>query len=118
MAGPIGSHFLPIVSNFCMGNVFCLTKCCERGCDYTYDSCFHWLHLCTCTWNTTIVPIFMQNPLFIIFCQALLVQLGPKECLLPQHDTSADATKVLEVIQRSNALVTDRKKGTRKVSCC
>ena len=68
---------------------------------------------------SNVVLIFMQNPLFIIFCQALLVQLGPKECLLPQHDTSADATKVLEVIQRSNALVTDRKKGTRKdVFCC
>ncbi|XP_015773181.1 PREDICTED: DNA mismatch repair protein Msh2-like [Acropora digitifera] len=44
-------------------------------------------------------------------CCALLVQLGPKECLLPQHDTSPDSTKVLEVIQRSNALVTDRKKA-------
>ena len=65
-----------------------------------------------------IVLIFMQNSLFIVFCQALLVQLGPKECLLPQHDTSPDSTKVLEVIQRSNALVTDRKKGTRKVFCC
>jgi len=43
--------------------------------------------------------------------EALLVQLGPKECLLPQHDTSPDSTKVLEVIQRSNALVTDRKKA-------
>ncbi|RMX48837.1 hypothetical protein pdam_00001568 [Pocillopora damicornis] len=43
--------------------------------------------------------------------EALLVQLGPKECLLPQNDTSADAAKVLEVIQRSNILVSDRKKS-------
>ena len=40
-----------------------------------------------------------------------MVQLGPKECLLPQHDTSADAAKVQEVIQRSNILITERKKG-------
>lgn len=41
----------------------------------------------------------------------MLVQLGPKECLLPQHDTTADAAKVQEVIQRSNILITERKKG-------
>ncbi|PFX16821.1 DNA mismatch repair protein Msh2 [Stylophora pistillata] len=39
------------------------------------------------------------------------LELGPKECLLPQNDTSADAAKVLEVIQRSNILITDRKKS-------
>lgn len=43
--------------------------------------------------------------------QALLVQLGPKECLLPQHDSTADAAKVQEVIQRSNILISERKKG-------
>lgn len=46
-----------------------------------------------------------------IYFQALLVQLGPKECLLPQHDTSADAAKMQEVIQRSNILISERKKG-------
>lgn len=46
-----------------------------------------------------------------IYFQALLVQLGPKECLLPQHDTSADAGKMQEVIQRSNILISERKKG-------
>lgn len=39
------------------------------------------------------------------------MQLDPKECLLPQHDTSADAAKIQEVIQRSNILITERKKG-------
>ena len=48
-----------------------------------------------------------------LYCQALLVQLGPKECLLPQHDKSADAAKVQEVIQRSSILITERKKGTK-----
>lgn len=46
-----------------------------------------------------------------IYFQALLVQLGPKECLLQQHDTSADAAKIQEVIQRSNILISERKKG-------
>ncbi|XP_073259189.1 DNA mismatch repair protein Msh2-like [Porites lutea] len=43
--------------------------------------------------------------------EALLVQLGPKECLLPQHDSTADAAKVQEVIQRSNILISERKKA-------
>ncbi|KAK3741792.1 hypothetical protein QZH41_001548 [Actinostola sp. cb2023] len=43
--------------------------------------------------------------------EALLVQLGPKECLLVQHDTNADASKMHEVIRRSNVLITERKKG-------
>ena len=59
------------------------------------------------------VPVFVcvQMNFIMIHFQALLVQLGPKECLLPQHDTTADAAKVQEVIQRSNILITERKKG-------
>ena len=55
--------------------------------------------------------IMLSSNNVILFFQALLVQLGPKECLLPQHDTSADAAKVQDVIQRSNILITERKKG-------
>ena len=31
-------QFNNIASNFCMGNVLCLTKCCDRGWDQTRDS--------------------------------------------------------------------------------
>ena len=55
--------------------------------------------------------IMLSSNMLFYFFQALLVQLGPKECLLPQHDTSADAAKVQDVIQRSNILITERKKG-------
>ena len=64
---------------------------------------------------TQIPDIFFSlKPLWthILFCQALLVQLGPKEALLPLHDSNADSAKVQEVVRRSNILVTERKKGT------
>ncbi|EDO27524.1 predicted protein, partial [Nematostella vectensis] len=42
--------------------------------------------------------------------EALIVQLGPKECLMASTDSSGDAAKTHEVVKRSNILVTERKK--------
>ena len=49
--------------------------------------------------------------IFNVFFKALLVQLGPKECIIQTNDQSADATKLKEVIQRSGVLVTEKKKS-------
>ncbi|XP_046847802.1 DNA mismatch repair protein Msh2-like isoform X2 [Xenia sp. Carnegie-2017] len=43
--------------------------------------------------------------------EALLVQMGPKECIIQANDKSADAVKLEEVIKRSGILITKRKKG-------
>ena len=40
-----------------------------------------------------------------------MVQLSPKECLVGT-DSSPEATKMKQVIERSGVLVTERKKGT------
>lgn len=45
-----------------------------------------------------------------IILQALLVQLGPKECVVPQEQ-SQDYTVVRQILERSGALLTERKKG-------
>ncbi|CAL8380827.1 unnamed protein product [Gadus morhua 'NCC'] len=43
--------------------------------------------------------------------ESLLVQIGPKECLLAQGDGNSDGAKLKEVVQRGGVLVSDRKKA-------
>lgn len=46
-----------------------------------------------------------------VFWQALVVQLGPKECVVATGDLGGDSGKLKQVLDRSGLMVTERKKS-------
>ena len=40
-----------------------------------------------------------------------MMQLRPKECLVVSHDSNTDAKKLVQMLQRSGVMVTDRKRS-------
>ena len=54
----------------------------------------------------------MYANMYIYFLlQALIVQLRPKECLVVANDSNSDARKLVQVIERSGVLVSERKRS-------
>ncbi|CAB1441500.1 unnamed protein product [Pleuronectes platessa] len=53
---------------------------------------------------------FADNEIFSNL-ESMLVQLGPKECLLAQGDSNADGSKLRQVVERGGVLVSDRKRS-------
>lgn len=43
--------------------------------------------------------------------QSLIVQLGPKECIVVATDTSSEGTILRKILHRSKILITERNKG-------
>ncbi|XP_034068846.1 DNA mismatch repair protein Msh2 [Gymnodraco acuticeps] len=53
---------------------------------------------------------FPDNEIFSNL-ESLLVQVGPKECLLAQGDGNTDGSKLREVVERGGVLVSERKRA-------
>ena len=51
-----------------------------------------------------------------IFLKSLLVQVGPKECLLVAKDTNTEAGILKKTLQKANILITERKKCKNSLS--